>query len=363
MRLGGIGRAVLCLGLLLAARPGHALPEWSREYRVTCQMCHSVPPRLNYFGLAFQANHFNWPSPRRPDRRQGVEGLPISAVVTTSLESSSTEHRTTANFRDLAIFVADGFHLGGQRPGGFKFNVLAATTDEDASPGNLDDGFVSLPIAGRRGQWALTFGNISPLSYQWDHADSLTHALPSVFDRELDEFSFTEHSPGVRIEFYDRRAQGTADGNYVEAEVPVEGKLALNSGARLDGPRGVFVHAFHRRGWTTLGTFGYAHAENHLGGLIGTCQISASLYLLGAAAIGRDAEGSTRRFSVEGEYLVGPRLAFTGRLEVLAGSQQDVAPVAAVTYYPLPVSFLRLTAEAVQRKGERTFTMFARGQF
>ena len=46
---------------LMMAQPAHALPKFAREYGVTCQQCHSVPPRLNAFGLAFQANNFNWP--------------------------------------------------------------------------------------------------------------------------------------------------------------------------------------------------------------------------------------------------------------------------------------------------------------
>ena len=55
---------VLAGGLLLAASPGYALPVFARQYGETCQKCHSIAPRLNAFGLAFQANHYNWPGKR-----------------------------------------------------------------------------------------------------------------------------------------------------------------------------------------------------------------------------------------------------------------------------------------------------------
>ena len=53
--------ALLALFLLLAAGRATALPVYARKYHVPCQTCHTVVPRLNPFGLAFQANHFNWP--------------------------------------------------------------------------------------------------------------------------------------------------------------------------------------------------------------------------------------------------------------------------------------------------------------
>jgi hypothetical protein len=131
----------------------------------------------------------------------------------------------------------------------------------------------------------------------------------------------------------------------------------------VGGPRGVYVHAFRRWGLTSLGLFGYTHAGNHLEGVLGTHQLRKNLYLLGAAALGHDDRGSTRRLSLEGDYVTSPRLALTGRLEALGGARSDVGAVAAVTYYPFKLPVLRLTAEMTQRKGNRGFILFARGQF
>src|SRR5262249_23100508 len=152
-------------------------------------------------------------------------------------------------------------------------------------------------------------------------------------------------------------------GNYVTVGVPFEGHLALNSHASLGSPHGVFAHGFRRWGYSTVGLFGFIHAGNHLEGVIGTRALSRNLYLLGAGAVGHDQEGATRRLGLQGEYVASPRFALTADLEWLGGHQNDLGGIAAITYYPLKLSVLRLTAEMVQRKGDRTFTFFVRGQF
>src|SRR5438105_4180767 len=131
-----IGRLLGMFLLLSAARPSLALPKWSREYRVTCQMCHTTPPRLNYFGLVFQANHFNWPTESGPAPRRGLKSAPISGIATSSVEADRNEHKTTANFRDLEFFLADGFRVGSTRTGGYFADLHAATTEQDVGEGD-----------------------------------------------------------------------------------------------------------------------------------------------------------------------------------------------------------------------------------
>jgi hypothetical protein len=312
-------------------------------------------------------------------------------MVTASVEADRTEGKTTANFRELQFFAADGFRLGGQRRGGYAIDVVAATTeggeegheeeDEEhaglrpfhaeeeeeghhGGAGSLEYAYVSLPFAGRRGQLALTAGQLNPMDFQYSPHNAFIHeAQPSALAAEIDGFSFAESVPGLRVDFFDRRSTGTADGNYLMIGVPFEGKLALNRDANLGAEHGVFANAFHRVRWNTLGVFGYTHTDNYLVGTMGTYQPLTGLYLLGVAALGRDEAGDTRRLTMESEYVVDPRLALTGRLEFLGGVHDDVAPVAAVTWYPFQLPVLRLTAEAVQRKGERGYALTARGQF
>ena len=218
-------------------------------------------------------------------------------------------------------------------------------------------------MVGQRGQGALLVGQFIPLTYQWDPNNQLTETLPFALSDDLDGFSFTDPVPGLRAEYFDHRGQDSPDGNYLTVGVPFEGRLALNRHARLGSPRGVFAHGFRRRGYSSVGLFGFTHAGNHLEGVIGTYALGKNLYLLGVGAVGHDGEGTTRRLGVQGEYVAGPRLALTADLESLGGKQNDLGGIAAVTYYPFKLPALRLTAEIAQRKGDRAFTLFVRGQF
>lgn len=363
MRDRSLGRWLVAVVLLAAGGPGEALPKFAREYGVTCETCHSVAPRLTPFGLAFQANHYNWPGGSAPRSKAGTQASLISGLATFSQEDNRTDGKSTAAFRALELFAADGFRVGGERRGGYFVNGVAATTSSDEHVGNLAKAFVALPIVGRRGQWALAAGQFTPLTYQWDANNQLTESSPAALAEGLEAFSLADPIPGVRAEFFDRRGSGTADGNYLAVGVPFAGQLALNRHARLGGARGVFAHAFHRQGWSTVGAFGYANGGNRLAGVIGTYALRPNLYLLGVGSLGHEEPGNTRHLSVEGEYMAASRLALTARLEAVGGQENDVGAVAAVTYYPLRLPVLRLTAELTERKGNRSLVLFARGQF
>src|SRR6266566_8942485 len=94
---------LLTLGLLVAGSPGYALPMFARQYGVDCNQCHSIAPRLNPFGLAFQANHYNWPGGKPSTSKAAAKseglGLPISGLATFSGEDNRTERTSTAHFR------------------------------------------------------------------------------------------------------------------------------------------------------------------------------------------------------------------------------------------------------------------------
>ncbi|MBI3912138.1 MAG: hypothetical protein HY320_14560 [Armatimonadetes bacterium] len=378
----------LCAVFVMVAGPSYAVPKFARQYGVDCHQCHSVPPRLNQFGLAFQANYFNWPGAEPPPRNDHFKRFPISGIAEYSLEDNRTEDTTTAKFRELEFFLTDGFQVSRQRQGGFFLNTIGVTTEEKERDWGLENAFAALPVVGRRGQWALAFGQMTPLTFQWDPVNSLTDSLPAAISDQVNEFSFTEAMPGLRLDFFDHRGKrtsghlatedpenaremaemeyrGAADGSYLQVGMPFRGRLALNSDASLRGPLGPYLHAFHRRGYTTLGVFAFTHAGDHLEGLIGTHELRPNLYLLAAGAIGHDRRGSTRRLSLEADWVLTHMLAVTGRLEVLGGQRDEVAPALGVTYEPFekPWMWLRLSAEVVQRKGERTFVLAARGMF
>src|SRR5438876_9073576 len=107
-RMNGRTLFVLAGGLLLAASPGYALPVFARRFGETCQKCHSIAPRLNRFGLAFQANHYNWPGKKptagKSGRNSKLRALPFSGVATVTGEDNRTERKSTGKFSELEIF-------------------------------------------------------------------------------------------------------------------------------------------------------------------------------------------------------------------------------------------------------------------
>jgi hypothetical protein len=354
----------LCaIGMLIPCRPALALPKFAREYGVACNQCHSVAPRLNDFGRAFQANNFNWPQGKQVPGKNANNHFPISGIAHFSYEDNRSEHVRTAQFRELELFFSDALRTGGPRAGGYYAALTAVTREKDGHDGDLSQAFAVLPVAGRRGQWTLGAGQFSPFMYQWDAVNELTNSNPAALGDDFDAISLAEPGPGVRVDYFDHRRGETADGKYLALVVPLDGHLAFNSRSRLNGPRGVFAHAFRREGPSSLGVFAYTRAGHNLGGVIGTHDLSKRMGLLGVASVGSDEDGNTRRLSVEGNYVAGERLAFTARLDALGGSTSEVGGAAAVTYYPLKLPVLRLTLETTQRKGDRSVTLFVRGQF
>ena len=75
MRRGDAGAAAM-LFAALTALPAAALPVFARRYKTACTTCHTLPPQLNPFGLAFRANGYRLPAgeARRQDQEKSVPG-------------------------------------------------------------------------------------------------------------------------------------------------------------------------------------------------------------------------------------------------------------------------------------------------
>lgn len=59
-----IGRGVIvatAAGLVIGPSSAEAIPAWSRKYQTGCTTCHTVFPKLNYFGKAFRNNGYRFP--------------------------------------------------------------------------------------------------------------------------------------------------------------------------------------------------------------------------------------------------------------------------------------------------------------
>jgi hypothetical protein len=364
-----IPTAILLLPIiaLLPMKSSRALPEFSRRYSVPCDTCHTVAPNLNHFGLAFQANHFVWPGGPPPAGRQaGIAGLPVSGLATFSRITSPTGPQLSADFDTLELLASDGFTLGGPgRTGGYFVDYFAVTQGFQA--GALQNAYVTLPVAGSGNrQWALTAGQFTPISYQYDPTNSLTQSIPATLVNSVDNFSFAGSMPGLRLEFSDSKVDGSASGNYLAAGVPFDGALALNSTSTLySTTHGAYLHGFHRVGDDSLGLFGYERSGNSLEGLLGTMAAGPRLHLLGIDAIGRDELGSTDRVTGEADYAFDSSIALSGRIDSERGQGvgRQTYPTATFTYYPAHQEYLRLVGETVQQPGSRSFTIYFLGQY
>jgi len=82
------------------------------------------------------------------------------------------------------------------------------------------------------------------------------------------------------------RVKVSPDGNYLSVSVPFRGHLELTRHATVGSGTGLFAHAFHRWGYTTVGAIGYFHKDNSLVGLIATHAPNKYLYLTGVATLG-----------------------------------------------------------------------------
>jgi hypothetical protein len=340
--------------------PAQAVPAFSRMYGIPCTTCHTVAPQLNETGRAFQANLFRWPSAEQggPPRRRGLTALPISGIVTaTYVRNASFDITSGPEVENLKLFAADSFALDDRRSGGYF--IESATLVREGRGGDLVGAWVGVPIAGRNGQITLTAGQFSPMMYQYDPENSLTTTLPAGLSLGADGVTFVDALPGLRLDYFDNRGKGTADGNYLALGLPFAGHLALNRSAQLGDPKGVFLHGFQRRGKGSYGAFGYLNGSRNQIGLLGTFEALPTLYLIGAAATAHDTFGTNRGLSVQADWTAAPGLALTGRLESVSGFLDDTYPVAAVTYFPFSNGFLRLSAETVQQKGNRQTALYA----
>jgi hypothetical protein len=344
----------------LPQQPSQALPIFSRRYQVPCETCHSVPPALNAFGQAFQANHFNWPGGQGPARSKSLIAFPVSALASYASFHDLTNHTTVSSYQNLQLFVSDGFHLGSLGDAGYFVDYFANVYHAQA--GEFGDIFLSLPVTGNHGQLAITGGQFTPMMYQYDPLNSLTQSQPASLTQDVDGFSFSDPHPGIRLDYFNNQGGASADGDYVSIGVPYIGQLATNSSSMVDGANGVFMQAFRRTGGASLGAFGYDHSGHYIAGAMGTYHWKNSLYLLGIGSFSHDRFGHEQDLSLQADYIVSPQFALTGRLESMNGEESGTFPVLGVTYYPFRPQVIRLAAETTQERAQRSYTVFIFGQ-
>jgi len=359
--------ATLCLtaaiGAMLETKspPARALPTFAHQNGVACNTCHSIAPKLNLNGLAFQANYFNWPGGPPPSVGKRWNSVPLSVLVTNTWGNSQNAP-TGAQFKAIELFAAGGFSPYSGHGGGYWVDYLAGSKN-GTRPGFLDGAWVAAPLAGPQGQLSMRIGQFSPINYQWDGISSLTQALPAALTDSVDNISFDSSTPAVSLEYFNNRGRKTANGLYIDAGMALGGHVTLNQDSHLYGPQGAYIHAFMRHGYESRGIFAYRDGSATQEGLILTRQLTPQLSVLGIGAVGGDINGNQQHLSAQADYVVSPALACSARYDYIRGVVHDQYPVVALTYYPFNQHALRLTGESVMDGGNRSNTVYALVQF
>lgn len=339
----------------LLPNSANALPIFSRRYNIPCSTCHAGPPKLNKMGWAFLANHYNWPTNTPPAYHTGLKSVPVSALISSNRFEAQGAPMVTA-YQATELFTAGGINFTSEKKGGYWLDYFVLTNNNTRAS-DLDGAWVALPVAGNSGEVSVAVGQFSPLEYQWDGVSNVTSSMPAPLDTGTDGVTFDSAQPGIRLEYYDHRHRMTANGNYVNIGIPFDGHLTFNKDSMVDGPHGVYLHAFKRVGFTTGGVLLYTHDNFHYGSFIGTRNIAKNFYLLGVAALSHDPNNGEQKFlSGQVDYTVNPFLTLSGRYESITGANSEAYPVFAVSWYPIRSYWLRLTAESVQLKSNRTNT-------
>lgn len=142
MRRGDAG-ATAMLFAVLTALPAAALPVFARRYKTACTTCHTLPPQLNPFGLAFRANGYRLPAGEERRQDQDVQ---LGAPEWETLFPNAILPGTVSDVPPLAGFLRSSLESSGAtgRPRNEEISVLAAVL----TGGNL----------GKRASWFASGG-------------------------------------------------------------------------------------------------------------------------------------------------------------------------------------------------------------
>jgi len=84
--------------LVISIRPSHAIPSFARKYNYVCTVCHTMPPKLNKFGLTFMANGYQLDvQTEAEDKLQQTPALSLLRHVPLSLRIIADAHYSLAN--------------------------------------------------------------------------------------------------------------------------------------------------------------------------------------------------------------------------------------------------------------------------
>jgi len=335
--------------LALAAPPqADAIPQFARRFDVSCGQCHVIPPKLNDFGERFVAAGYDLPE------------LTARSTVPASLwVSGRTEYRRIDGDREVVDPYLNRVELisGGRlaRPWLSYFVEWRLVSQEAQGDGSLRDRsgrFEDAFVVASPGRLALTAGQFRGVD-QVDVSRRLSLSEPLALSaslpgeggstprrRSLRAFSPSGRSPGVRLAWSDRWS-GAWDWT-ASATVPFAGELSvpLDSEARRQASneleltaKGVLVEGYVRRGITSYGGhLFYDDGDRWLASAVAAGG-RAPFYWTAVAGVDEVAGAERTRWSLEGEYLRGPRWGIGARVEDRSRDGADPALLPYATWH------------------------------
>ena len=345
--------AALMLLLLTSGAPVHAYPMWAREYKVTCTTCHTAPPALNLFGEMFTANNFVFPGRKKSLNKPFP--FPVSVVGVFEYEKEVGGSEEGPVMEELELFSGDSFRVG-RNPnyfGSYFIQTLALHKAGGGDAGDLDQAFVTLPIAGQRGQWALGVGQMISSVYQYNHHTELFEEGIYAMTRGAGGFAPGEDLPGIRLDYFSERGLGTAEGDYVSLMLPFQGQLAFNANARLGTPNGMAANYFHRWKRSSAGVQTWINGDSHIVGFTGTLRPTPKWNMILAVSQNSAPHDDGVQISAQVDYFPTAYLALMLRGEGGGGRRRLEGVAIGLHLYPEPTRTVHFSLQHFQFKGER----------
>ncbi len=292
IRRGGIIAAFV--STLVLPQTTQAIPQFARENRLRCISCHIVPPRLNEFGLAFQASGYRLPEGLRASQSDGqgddVATAPFAAWITAQYEDQGDGGATDLLLPKVELI--SGGTVGEKGSYFVEWRIVSLSLNSDGSlkdrGGRFEDLFFAWGLSERH---ALKLGQFRTLN-QVDVSLRLSPSEPQLFGNglatgthsdpriaSLSRFSPSSRSPSIAYLMQSVTGESSSDGLFHVVTVPFIGEFSIplsseasgNASLELQGPpKGVAVETYYRQRQKSVGAHAFYDNDSWLVTAVGT---------------------------------------------------------------------------------------------